>query len=98
MQFLQHDRTRPLAGLQRVSVPHVRVRVALAAHTRVSETFWHIPRIKTQTGMAVAFTGITINFQRSNNVWSDPGGSRTRDLRIKSPLLYQLSYRVSLTS
>ena len=25
---------------------------------------------------------------------SDPGGSRTRDLRIKSPLLYQLSYRV----
>ena len=30
---------------------------------------------------------------------SDPGGSRTRDLRIKSPLLYQLSYRVGfLTS
>jgi hypothetical protein len=27
---------------------------------------------------------------------SDPGGSRTRDLRIKSPLLYQLSYRVAL--
>ena len=27
---------------------------------------------------------------------SDPGGSRTRDLRIKSPLLYQLSYRVGL--
>jgi hypothetical protein len=26
---------------------------------------------------------------------NDPGGSRTRDLRIKSPLLYQLSYRVS---
>ena len=26
--------------------------------------------------------------------WNDPGGSRTRDLRIKSPLLYQLSYRV----
>src|SRR5689334_1736906 len=24
----------------------------------------------------------------------DPGGSRTHDLRIKSPLLYQLSYRV----
>ena len=24
----------------------------------------------------------------------DPGGDRTRDLRIKSPLLYQLSYRV----
>ncbi len=26
--------------------------------------------------------------------YNDPGGSRTRDLRIKSPLLYQLSYRV----
>ena len=26
----------------------------------------------------------------------DPGGSRTRDLRIKSPLLYQLSYRVPI--
>ena len=25
---------------------------------------------------------------------SDPGGDRTRDLQIKSPLLYQLSYRV----
>jgi hypothetical protein len=28
----------------------------------------------------------------------DPGGSRTRDLRIKSPLLYQLSYRVGVRS
>lgn len=28
---------------------------------------------------------------------NDPGGSRTRDLRIKSPLLYQLSYRVSVS-
>ena len=27
---------------------------------------------------------------------SDPGGDRTLDLRIKSPLLYQLSYRVRL--
>jgi hypothetical protein len=26
----------------------------------------------------------------------DPGGDRTHDLRIKSPLLYQLSYRVVL--
>ena len=25
---------------------------------------------------------------------NDPGGFRTHDLRIKSPLLYQLSYRV----
>ena len=30
--------------------------------------------------------------------WNDPGGSRTRDLRIKSPLLYQLSYRVSTSA
>ena len=29
---------------------------------------------------------------------NDPGGSRTRDLRIKSPLLYQLSYRVYVTA
>jgi hypothetical protein len=27
------------------------------------------------------------------NVWSAPGGTRTHDLRVKSPLLYQLSYR-----
>ena len=27
---------------------------------------------------------------------SDPGGRRTHDLRIKSPLLYQLSYRVEI--
>ena len=26
--------------------------------------------------------------------YNDPGGFRTHDLRIKSPLLYQLSYRV----
>ncbi len=26
--------------------------------------------------------------------YSDPGGERSHDLRIKSPLLYQLSYRV----
>ena len=32
------------------------------------------------------------DYKRKN----DPGGSRTRDLRIKSPLLYQLSYRVGL--
>ena len=25
--------------------------------------------------------------------WSAPGGTRTHDLRVKSPLLYQLSYR-----
>ncbi len=28
---------------------------------------------------------------------SDPGGARTRDLQIKSPLLCQLSYRVQGT-
>ena len=27
------------------------------------------------------------------NATHDPGGDRTHDLRIKSPLLYQLSYR-----
>ena len=26
---------------------------------------------------------------------NEPGGSRTHDLRIKSPLLYQLSYRLN---
>ena len=32
-------------------------------------------------------------------MWNnDPGGSRTRDLRIKSPLLYQLSYRVQIAT
>ncbi len=30
----------------------------------------------------------------SQEIKNDPAGSRTRDLRIKSPLLYQLSYRV----
>ena len=30
-------------------------------------------------------------FKRGND---DPAGDRTQDLRIKSPLLYQLSYRV----
>ncbi len=32
--------------------------------------------------------------QLSCCVTSDPAGTRTQDLRIKSPLLYQLSYRV----
>ena len=36
---------------------------------------------------------VGIERPRSLNA-NDPGGSRTRDLRIKSPLLYQLSYRV----
>jgi hypothetical protein len=30
-------------------------------------------------------------------ILNDPGGFRTHDLRIKSPLLYQLSYLVRLT-
>ena len=41
-------------------------------------------------------TGATTEMTRlkllSHN--SDPAGTRTQDLRIKSPLLYQLSYRV----
>src|SRR5947207_2848752 len=31
------------------------------------------------------------------SVGNDPAGDRTQDLRIKSPLLYQLSYRVERT-
>ena len=34
--------------------------------------------------------------KRSMRNGYDPGGARTRDLRIKSPLLYQLSYQVHL--
>ncbi len=30
----------------------------------------------------------------SKELKNDPVGARTRDLRIKSPLLYQLSYEV----
>ena len=29
----------------------------------------------------------------SDSIYGGPGGDRTHDLRIKSPLLYQLSYR-----
>ena len=36
----------------------------------------------------------TYESPREKNSFNDPGGSRTHDLRIKSPLLYQLSYRV----
>ena len=35
----------------------------------------------------------TDNQQPAEN---DPDGDRTHDLRIKSPLLYQLSYRVEV--
>ena len=35
-----------------------------------------------------------LSCERFSRFLNDPGGSRTRDLRIKSPLLYQLSYRV----
>ena len=35
-----------------------------------------------------------LSCDRFSRFLHDPGGSRTRDLRIKSPLLYQLSYRV----
>ena len=37
---------------------------------------------------------VSVNVLRFNNLRNDPGGFRTHDLRIKSPLLYQLSYRV----
>ena len=44
-------------------------------------------------------TGCTENRNRSKNNDSlrrtnEPGGTRTHDLRIKSPLLYQLSYEL----
>ena len=32
------------------------------------------------------------------NIFSDPGGTRTHDSRIKSPLLCQLSYEVNLVA
>ena len=35
-----------------------------------------------------------VGAERSRDYPDDPAGDRTRDLRIKSPLLYQLSYRV----
>ena len=44
--------------------------------------------------MAATFSSRATNAIRSNNLGNDPGGFRTHDLRIKSPLLYQLSYRV----
>ena len=39
-------------------------------------------------------TGVTLQLYRLPRNQSDPGGVRTHDHRIKSPVLYQLSYRV----
>ena len=50
-----------------------------------------VPRSVPRWGLTAAALP-ALNCLYFNN---DPGGSRTRDLRIKSPLLYQLSYRVS---
>src|SRR5450830_1751646 len=44
--------------------------------------------------MAATFSSRATDAIRSNNLGNDPGGFRTHDLRIKSPLLYQLSYRI----
>jgi signal transduction histidine kinase len=41
-----------------------------------------------------AFSWLSPTSNVPHSVWNDPGGFRTHDLRIKSPLLYQLSYRV----
>src|SRR6266550_2754882 len=58
---------------------------------------WHTAG--TQRGPEKETTAIelSVNVLRINNLPNDPGGSRTHDLRIKSPLLYQLSYRVRNT-
>jgi hypothetical protein len=49
-----------------------------------------------QTESEVSYSQvIASNLQSSNDLVDDPGGFRTHDLRIKSPLLYQLSYRVA---
>lgn len=40
-------------------------------------------------------TGIAPNVGVNTSDQNDPGGDRTHDLRIKSPLLYRLSYRVA---
>ena len=53
--------------------------------------FWGFFRERPPFGVAVAFS-VDESYQQLTP--DDPGGSRTRDLRIKSPLLYQLSYRV----
>jgi hypothetical protein len=56
---------------------------------RLSATvFWG----RTAASMGGRRVSIVDSYQRLTP--HDPGGSRTRDLRIKSPLLYQLSYRV----
>ena len=48
----------------------------------------------TQPMAPVLQTGVTLQLYRLPRNQSDPGGVRTHDHRIKSPVLYQLSYRV----
>ena len=48
----------------------------------------------TQPMAPVLQTGVTLQLYRLPINQSDPGGVRTHDHRIKSPVLYQLSYRV----
>ena len=72
---------------------------------RVSNTFWiwplwnfpaTLPVIESLMSLEALQQKTKVAALRQNvsQQESDPGGSRTRDLRIKSPLLYQLSYRV----
>ncbi len=51
-----------------------------------------VKEIEPAFALATSLGSPTASSGRPSN---DPGGSRTRDLRIKSPLLYQLSYRVA---
>lgn len=55
-------------------------------------TYAYVEKTKKNKGPAQALVECFLALQ----LVYDPGGSRTRDLRIKSPLLYQLSYRVDL--
>src|SRR2546423_15365862 len=56
---------------------------------------WHTVGTKGGVSESRRDPGRTSNFHSTNTFQDDPGGFRTHDLRIKSPLLYQLSYRVS---
>src|SRR2546423_1077140 len=51
------------------------------------------PRTIRRTALSARDTSVGLGLRLG---MSDPGGFRTHDLRIKSPLLYQLSYRVGL--
>src|SRR2546422_1723541 len=59
---------------------------------------YHVPSIHTMEGIV---RNLSCRAPRDNRAYRskkggyEPAGDRTRDLRIKSPLLYQLSYRLA---